>query len=498
MKPSWTRWALSLSVAIAPLCAFGGEVLRCPDTGMAAPHDAATLRKFNQAARQAPRLFRAIQANDVRAAKRYLALGDDPNACALGASLLSQAVAQGHMAIAADLLRAGASLDHPLNSAGETVLLHTIGEAQLDRAADLIVLGADVKAKVAGITPLLAASAVVVKPFSTRAREQLDLVRLLLVRGAGVNAQAPDGATALMLAVRNGNATLIRLLLFFGADPLLRDHSGVHALRLVQDAKRGDIEAVLAPYVSTPDDAAAPIAALIEAGRNDELTSLLSRLHADKVAYPGRQALLVTALVQHNLQAIAQLARWGADPNGVMEMTDGLDPVGMTPLQLAIGYDMGPEVLEALGRAGADPNRAVELGDDELPLMMALTRHNLTAARTLLRLGADPNRTRAAGDMPALTIAVALADLPELDNPMGFVQQLLDRGANPNAIGSFGMTPLHMAAIDGNAALVRQLLAHGADPNVRDDRHNTALDYARQAKAAELVTMLKPMTHITR
>lgn len=181
-----------------------------------------------------------------------------------------------------------------------------------------------------------------------------------------------------------------------------------------------------------------------------------------------------------------------------MEMTDGLDPVGMTPLQLAIGYDMGPEVLEALGRAGADPNRAVELGDDELPLMMALTRHNLTAARTLLRLGADPNRTRAAGDMPALTIAVALADLPELDNPMGFVQQLLDRGANPNAIGSFGMTPLHMAAIDGNAALVRQLLAHGADPNVRDDRHNTALDYARQAKAAELVTMLKPMTHITR
>ncbi|MGA4372516.1 ankyrin repeat domain-containing protein [Ralstonia nicotianae] len=494
MKLSLIRWQLPLLAALMPFCAAADEAVRCPSVATAEPRDAATQRQFNQAAQRAPRLFRAILANDMRAAQRYLAQGDDPNACALGASLLSQAVGQGRTEIAERLIHAGANLEHPLSAAGETVLLHAIGEAQWGPAMDLVIRGANVKAEVAGTTPLLAASTVPVRAQSTQAREQLDLVRLLLTRGASVNAQAPDGSPSLMLAVRNGNTALIRLLLFFGADPLLRNRNGIHALELAQEAKRADIESLLAPYCVDK----APVAELMETGRNDELISLLAKTDASKMAQPARQALLVAALFQHNLPAVGLLANWGADPNGVMGMIDGADQVAMTPLQVAIGYDGDSETLEALVRAGANPNGTVAFDDSEPPLLMSLTRHNIAAARTLLRLGADPNRIRAAGDMSALMNAVALASLPELDNPLGLVRQLLDSGADVNAVGPHGMTALHMAAIDGNTETARLLLAHGADPNVRDEQHKTALDYARKGRSAEVLALLKPLTQTAR
>lgn len=490
MKPSLMRGLSPLLAVFLSFCAFAGEVARCPSVELAEAHDANTWRQFNEAAQKAPRLFRAILANDARAVQRYLAQGDDPNACALGASLLSQAVNQGRMDFAVRLIRAGASTERPLNAAGETVLLHTIGEAQWDRAMDLVAHGADVNAQAAAVTPLLAASAAPVKPQSTQARRQLDLVRLLLVRGAGVNTPAPDGSTPLLLAVRTGNAALIQTLLFFGADPLLRDRSGMHALQQVQEARRTDLASLLATYASAPT----PAAVLIQTRRNDELASLLAQSDVNKVASLARQALLMAALVENNLPAVGLLARWGADPNGVMAMAEGSDPIAVTPLQLAVAYDMRPEVLEALIHAGADPNGTVAFDDNEPPLLMSLGRHNTAAARTLLRLGADPNRIGAAGDMSALMMAVSLASLPELDDPLGLIQQLLDGGADPNAVGPRGITALHVAAIDGNAGAARLLLQHGANPDIRDEQRKTALDYARKSNAAKVLAVLKTVT----
>jgi uncharacterized protein len=43
---------------------------------------------------------------------------------------------------------------------------------------------------------------------------------------------------------------------------------------------------------------------------------------------------------------------------------------------------------------------------------------------------------------------------------------LLEAGADPNAPGEGGFTPLHTAAQNGDVELVRLLLAHGADPGV--------------------------------
>jgi ankyrin repeat protein len=46
------------------------------------------------------------------------------------------------------------------------------------------------------------------------------------------------------------------------------------------------------------------------------------------------------------------------------------------------------------------------------------------------------------------------------------VQALLDRGADPNALGPYGYTPLHMAAVGQWSAVARLLLARGAAPSL--------------------------------
>ncbi len=58
------------------------------------------------------------------------------------------------------------------------------------------------------------------------------------------------------------------------------------------------------------------------------------------------------------------------------------------------------------------------------------------------------------------------------------VRRLLERGADPNAAGAAGVTPLHAAAMRGDGELLEILLAHGADRTRRDLQGRTAADWA--------------------
>ena len=58
------------------------------------------------------------------------------------------------------------------------------------------------------------------------------------------------------------------------------------------------------------------------------------------------------------------------------------------------------------------------------------------------------------------------------------VRRLLERGADPNAAGAAGVTPLHAAAMRGDGELLEILLTHGADRTRRDLQGRTAADWA--------------------
>ena len=87
-----------------------------------------------------------------------------------------------------------------------------------------------------------------------------------------------------------------------------------------------------------------------------------------------------------------------------------------------------------------------------------------------------------------------------LDEPMAIaaasgrlaeVQQLLDKGASPDAWGVDYVSPaLVGAAEEGHVAVVKLLLERGADPDLRDSGGKTAAERARERGHVEVVQLI--------
>ena len=59
------------------------------------------------------------------------------------------------------------------------------------------------------------------------------------------------------------------------------------------------------------------------------------------------------------------------------------------------------------------------------------------------------------------------------------IEYLLNSGANVNALGRDGSTPLHFSAEGGHEAAADILLDHGADITLANERGRTPVDVAK-------------------
>lgn len=226
------------------------------------------------------------------------------------------------------------------------------------------------------------------------AARDIDKVKLLTERGADVNARAATGVTALMVAARHrGNVEVVRLLLKKGARPnadkgveVRNDASALFFAVMAGDvqtagalldagARLGDRMKILGRFAQSPLLYAtfldtAMVEFLIGKGANP------NEVDDDKISVLG------WATIANSAGMVQSLLARGAQVNHV-------DKYGMTPLLYAASIDFGDTaVLEKLIAAGADVSGKNKEGLTALGLAKNY-RHqamaNLLAAKTATR-----------------------------------------------------------------------------------------------------------------
>jgi hypothetical protein len=150
-----------------------------------------------------------------------------------GNSLLTIAAREGSIRSARALLDAHARVDWA-NKAGETALMHGAIQGHLEMVRLLLVRGAEVNRT--GWSPLIYAAV----------KGSVPVARLLLAYGADIDAGAPNAFTALMMAVREGHQELAAFLVSNHANVNAQTDNGLTALAIARKADNAVMVALLA------------------------------------------------------------------------------------------------------------------------------------------------------------------------------------------------------------------------------------------------------------
>lgn len=414
------------SLALAMVALFGG------------PAEARTLSDDNA-------LARAIEADDLAAARALLVAGADPNQpLSYDARPLAWAVERQDGAMVELLLAHGAKANRA-DAEGLTPLALACERGDGAIVGQLLDARADVrKAGPEGTTPLAVCArfsnadtvarmlAMGAPPDSTDARGQTPLmwaastgkagtIKLLLAAGADVNRVSKGGFTPLFFAIKSGVPAATRTLLAAGADP---KHRGPESTSAAQLAAYQDNYAALAMLAEPGVD-------VTERDRN------------------GNQLLHEAAAGGDTAVAEILLAK-GADPNGltgpsritwVTEANFGVPPppVPPTPPLLSAAANGHAAVMKLLVEAGADP--AFVARDGTNVVLAAARGRSAAALEYALGLAPDANIADANGATP-LHLLVGDGVQPELT---AMLRILADHGVRADVADKRGVTAAYMA-----------------------------------------------------
>ena len=307
----------------------------------------------------------------------------------------------------------------------------------------------------------------------------LSTAKLLLEKGADVEAAQTDGVTALMLAAQGGHEAVAQLLLQHSADVAAARNDGATALMY---AALGGHEAVAQLLLQHGADVAAAsnngFTALMLAaqGGHEAVAQLLLQHGADVAAASndGWTALMFAAKGGH--VAVAQLLlQHGADVAAAQDDGD-------TALMWAA--ENGHEaVAQLLLQHSADV--AAARNDAFTALMCAAVGGHEAVAQLLLQHGADV----AAASNDGWTALMCAAK----GGHVAVAQLLLQHGADVAAASNDGVTDLIIAALGGHEAVAQLLLQHGADVAAARNDGWTALMFA--AKGGHLAVAQLLLQH---
>lgn len=374
--------------------------------------------------------------------RALLQAGADPDACDFGkTTALIEAARSGLVGIVDALCAAGADVAIVDNKPGWTALHWAIwwssdpsGDPRpgypetiarlLDAGADPNQSGSD------GLTPLMHAARL----------DRVDLVDMLLARGADPSGTTPDGKTAESIAEAKGaRAALVRLVEHRGGDV-----ASARLLSLPEAVEAGDIARVRdlltgEGMVDRAMDDGSLVVKAIERDDADMVRVLLAAGVSIQTA-PDWGSPVVCAAERGHAEILHTLFDAGADPND-----DAAEALA------AAACSGSGAAVQCLIDAGID---VAAVG--ALAVVAAADAGRSDALALILKAGADPN---AKNEFREAAILVAARNGHE-----GAVGALIDGRARIDA-RSGNETALHAAASRGHASVVRRLLDAGAKPH---------------------------------
>ncbi len=171
--------------------------------------------------------FMAIIRDDASQLRELLAQGMDPNTRDPNGMPAIAVAVRRESPRAFDILLAAPQLDpDAMNASGETALMLTALAGEVEASRKLLARGARVQQP--GWSPIHYAAS----------GPSTEIARLLLDRGASVDALAPNGTTPLMLAARHAPEATVDLLLQRGADPRRRNQRDLQAIDFAEAGGR--------------------------------------------------------------------------------------------------------------------------------------------------------------------------------------------------------------------------------------------------------------------
>jgi ankyrin repeat protein len=309
------------------------------------------------------------------------------------------------------------------------------------------------------------------------------LMKLLVGLGAPVNERSPQThQTALRVAAEFGDLELVQLLLAKGADARAGEQDGWTPLRWA--AKKNHLkmaEVLLAVGVNGNDRS--PLCEAAAQG-NQPMAALLLGRGADVNGFWGlHDTPLSCATRSGRLEMVRFLLARGAEikkSHGLLHEAALHGRRDVAELLLAKGADANEALAQGFGLIDAAFAKQPEIRTFFLETDLKKLRK---IPGVVLPVNPDATFGFLTGGTP-LQAAVAARQKT-------VTELLLEKGATVNARFPNGAVPLHLAALLGDVEMVRLLLARGADRNVKDNAGRTPLQVATEAGHREAAALLR-------
>jgi ankyrin repeat protein len=353
----------------------------------------------------------------------------------------------------------------------------------------------------------------------------LEIIKLLLAKGAQVNLLTPRGQTALQLtsnlhvarlllengadpnlsrqnipsafesAISTGNMSLVKLMLSHGARLQASDRLNFASI-LFRSSEPGMLKLLLEAGARPGGYNEAGTTLLHEAVDLDLIRLLVAKGHpVDELNKLG-QTPLHTATSLEKAQALHQLGAdlFARDANGslalhtaategrheivryLIEQTRHSQSPELTKIWFNQANDLGNTPLHEAVRSGSpetvrllmDQGVLINLRnrDQISPLMLTASQNSPAIALKLLKAGADPNLIPKAFDANTLNLPDYTLLLTAVRNRnLQFLEALLKNFINPNQHDKKNNNALHLAIANQDTNMIRLLAVAGTDPN---------------------------------